>query len=275
MASADPRREAWQRALRDVRRSTRAPIAFGGPVSGGVLTLQHFSGTTTDLLRGLAVEQGSGVGGQAAATARMVAVDDYRSSRAISHEYDIPVLTEGIASTAAVPVLVSGEARGVLYAAVRERARFGDRMEDLLLGAASRLADDLQRWDLIEREASALAARRIADDQGRIAVEQVREAHAELRALMATIDDPVVLERLDGISRLLHSPRFPVGVRLSTREIDVLSLVAEGCSYPEVATRLGLSPQTVKTYMRDICAKLGVRGRHEAVVVARRQGLLL
>lgn len=275
MASADPRRDAWERALRDLRRSTRAPIAFGGPVADGVLTLQHFSGTTTDLLRGLAVEQGSGVGGQAAATARMVAVDDYRSARTISHEYDVPVLTEGIASTAAVPVLVSGRPRGVLYVAVRERSRFGDRMEGLLLGAAARLAGDLQRRDEIEREASALAARRLADHEGRIAVEQVREAHAELRALMGTIDDPAVLERLEGISQLLHSPRFPVGVRLSAREIDVLSLVAEGCSYPEVAARLGLAPQTVKTYMRDITARLGVRGRHEAVVVARRQGLLL
>jgi DNA-binding CsgD family transcriptional regulator/putative methionine-R-sulfoxide reductase with GAF domain len=275
MQPADSRGAAWDRALRTVRRSTRAPIAFGGPVDQGVLTLEHFSGTTTDLLKGLAVEHGSGVGGRAAATARMIAVDDYRSARSISHEYDQPVLTEGIASTAAVPVIVAGRPRGVLYVAVRERTVFGARAEDVLAGAAARLADDLARWDEIERHASVLTAQHLADDAGRVAIDRMREAQAELRVVMSAVADPLLQGRLRTVADLLQPRPSRPDVRLSSRDVDVLALVALGCSYAEVGRRLGLSPQTVKTYMRDICGRLQVSGRHEAVVVARRLGLLL
>jgi DNA-binding CsgD family transcriptional regulator len=49
---------------------------------------------------------------------------------------------------------------------------------------------------------------------------------------------------------------------------------AEGCSNAEAAQRLGVSPETVKAYLRNIHGKLGVRNRTEAVAVARRSGLL-
>jgi ATP/maltotriose-dependent transcriptional regulator MalT len=51
----------------------------------------------------------------------------------------------------------------------------------------------------------------------------------------------------------------------------VLRLVAEGMSNSEVATRLYISGQTVKTHMERICTKLGVSGR----VAAVRRGLEL
>jgi DNA-binding NarL/FixJ family response regulator len=61
------------------------------------------------------------------------------------------------------------------------------------------------------------------------------------------------------------------GAPLSEREIGVLRLVAEGMSNSEVATRLYISGQTVKTHMERICTKLGVSGR----VAAVRRGLEL
>jgi DNA-binding NarL/FixJ family response regulator len=54
-------------------------------------------------------------------------------------------------------------------------------------------------------------------------------------------------------------------VPLSGREIDVLRLVAEGMSNTEIAERLYISSQTVKTHLERICAKLGVSGRAAAV----------
>lgn len=47
-----------------------------------------------------------------------------------------------------------------------------------------------------------------------------------------------------------------------------------GCRNAEIADRLSLSVETVKTYMRNVMDKLDVHSRHEAVVEARRQGLL-
>lgn len=67
-----------------------------------------------------------------------------------------------------------------------------------------------------------------------------------------------------------HRPIRP----LSERQFDCLKLVADGLSSAEVARRLGLSPRTVDEYLRDACARLGVRTRVQAVAMAIRIGLL-
>jgi LuxR family maltose regulon positive regulatory protein len=61
---------------------------------------------------------------------------------------------------------------------------------------------------------------------------------------------------------------------LSEREIEVLQLIAEGLTNPEIATRLILSLYTVKTHTRNIYSKLGVNNRTQAVSKARTLGIL-
>jgi LuxR family maltose regulon positive regulatory protein len=61
---------------------------------------------------------------------------------------------------------------------------------------------------------------------------------------------------------------------LSEREIEVLQLVAEGLTNPEIAARLILSPYTIKTHTRNIYSKLGVSNRTQAVTKARTLGIL-
>ena len=61
---------------------------------------------------------------------------------------------------------------------------------------------------------------------------------------------------------------------LSEREIEVLQLVAEGLTNPEIATRLILSLYTVKTHTRNIYGKLGVNNRTQAVTKAKTLGIL-
>lgn len=62
--------------------------------------------------------------------------------------------------------------------------------------------------------------------------------------------------------------------QLSPRELDVLKLVVEGYSNPEIANALYLSPNTVKTHIRGIMNKLAVDDRVQAAVVALRAGLV-
>ncbi len=66
----------------------------------------------------------------------------------------------------------------------------------------------------------------------------------------------------------------PTDVVLSPRETDVLSHVALGCSNAEIAQRLSVGAETVKSYLRSAMSKLDVHSRHEAVVAARKSGLL-
>jgi len=61
---------------------------------------------------------------------------------------------------------------------------------------------------------------------------------------------------------------------LSQREIEVLQLVADRMTNPEIATRLYLSFHTVKAHTRNIYGKLGVNNRTQAVARARVMGVL-
>jgi LuxR family maltose regulon positive regulatory protein len=61
---------------------------------------------------------------------------------------------------------------------------------------------------------------------------------------------------------------------LSERELEVLRLLANGLTNPEIAEALVLSPNTVKTHVKNIHSKLGARNRTEATARAHELGLL-
>ncbi len=88
---------------------------------------------------------------------------------------------------------------------------------------------------------------------------------------------PVVTRRL--IGRFAERVRPPVHERperfdaLTERELEVFVLVARGLSNAEIAEELVLSGETVKTHVSRILAKLGLRDRVQAVVLAHRAGL--
>ena len=63
--------------------------------------------------------------------------------------------------------------------------------------------------------------------------------------------------------------------RITEREREVLSLVAEGLSNDEIASRLHLSPLTTKTHVSHIMTKLDARDRAQLVVIAYESGLVI
>ena len=74
-------------------------------------------------------------------------------------------------------------------------------------------------------------------------------------------------------SRLLGRMRAPQA-SLSSREIQVLELVAAGRSNTDVAAEIFVSDTTVKSHLAHIFSKLGVNSRTAAVSAARRQGII-
>jgi DNA-binding NarL/FixJ family response regulator len=103
-------------------------------------------------------------------------------------------------------------------------------------------------------------------------LDAIRVAH-EGDALLS----PSVTRRLvERFARLPEPSGRPVAglEQLTTRERDVLDLVARGMSNAEIAERLVVAEATVKTHVARVLAKLGVRDRIQAVVLAHEQGLV-
>jgi DNA-binding NarL/FixJ family response regulator len=90
--------------------------------------------------------------------------------------------------------------------------------------------------------------------------------------------DPAVTRRLIGeFARLRPAPpaaATPLG-ELTPREVEVLVLVAEGLTNAEIASRLVVGDQTVKTHVSRVLAKLGLRDRTQAVITAYESGLVV
>jgi DNA-binding NarL/FixJ family response regulator len=90
---------------------------------------------------------------------------------------------------------------------------------------------------------------------------------------------PAVTQRLiSEFARLRPSSQVPAGAGiadLTPRETEVLRLVANGLSNPEIAARLVVTEETVKTHVSRILTKLGLRDRTQAVVAAYESGLVV
>ncbi|NBE51861.1 LuxR C-terminal-related transcriptional regulator [Streptomyces boluensis] len=278
--------DAFRQALRTAQRRAELPVVFGGQVADGILNLSQLIGVRTKGLRGLSVLSETGLGGRVLASRRPASVADYCTAESITHDYDVPVAAEGIRSVVAVPVMVSGAVRGVLYAASRAAEPLGDRATDVVVGESRRLAGEIATRDEVDRRLRFLrvAESNTASAAGELAVDEVRELHAELRAIAQAVRDDSLRDRLHDACRRLTGNGPGPGPQerahperrapLSPREVDVLAQVALGCSNAEAGRRLSLLPETVKAYLRSAMRKLDTHTRFEAVVAARRRGLL-
>ena len=81
---------------------------------------------------------------------------------------------------------------------------------------------------------------------------------------------------IDEVRQFLPTPPGragdPVFAALSTRQRQVLELIAQGRDNAQIAAVLGLSEKTVRNQVSSIFAKLGVEGRAQAIVRAREAG---
>ncbi|GGN10896.1 helix-turn-helix transcriptional regulator [Lentzea pudingi] len=242
-----------------LRRATGLPVVFGGAVTPGhELLLTSFQGTHGTSLHGLRVGTGRGLGGTAIAMGTAVRVNDYATTRAITHEFDqMVVVNERLTSVFAYPVTVRGTVHGVLYGAVRGQATVGDRAIRMAGAIAQGFAQDL---DMPFPQNQTL---------------HTQAALRELAEVAKLVGDPVLRERLRKVHQNLGGePAVSVPTGLTPRELDTLRLAAVGASNREIAAELGLSTETVKAYLRGAMRKLGVHNRTAAVHAARSTGAL-
>ena len=118
-------------------------------------------------------------------------------------------------------------------------------LECLELGATGYMAKDATRADILD------AIRTVASGQAVISTEAQTRMAEEIR-------------------RRAQDTREA----LSAREREILGLLAEGASAPDIARKLYLSPATVKTHLHNVYEKLGVSERAAAVAEGMRRGLI-
>ncbi|MDN3311033.1 LuxR C-terminal-related transcriptional regulator [Microbacterium oryzae] len=274
-------------AVGDLTRRTGFPVAFGGILRGGEVAITAIRGARTGALDGLAVRPERGLGGRAITELRPRLASDYRTAKQITHDYDRYILGEGIGTLLAVPVVVAGRARGVLYAAAWSQWEVGGVAAAPAVDVAARLGRRLAELDAQDAAAAEAPPARNTLSHPAPALppahqEELRETYAELRRIAASVADGPLRSRLEQVERRLaglsgmaasaSSEEPPV--RLSPRETDVLACAALGATNGDIATQLGLREATVKAYLGAAMAKLDVSTRWAAVAKARRAGIL-
>ena len=125
--------------------------------------------------------------------------------------------------------------------------------EEAVLAALQSGAAGVLRKETLTTESLANAVRAAAGGTGVVTSELLRDL-------------------LDGLARDGYDK--PVAARLTDREQQVLSLIAEGHPTREVAQQLCYSERTVKNVLHDVVTKLNARTRSQAVAHAVREGLI-
>ncbi|WP_406355312.1 response regulator transcription factor [Streptomyces sp. NBC_01635] len=107
--------------------------------------------------------------------------------------------------------------------------------------------------------------------------DQLAEAVRVVAAGEALLAPGITRRLIAEFARLEDRPRPPLRERvgaLTERETEVLGLIAQGLSNAEIAVRLVVAEQTVKTHVGRILVKLGLRDRTQAAVFAYESGLV-
>lgn len=180
---------------------------------------------------------------------------------------EVRVLQPGQPGSAAVTLVVCEEVDEEAVRAVRKTLR-GEGSRAVLVVTQ---VDDRGLFAAVEAGASGLLRR--GDATPARLVEAIRAAAAGNGA----IPEDLLGRLLDQVSRLHDEVLAPRGMHvsgLSDREVEVLRLVAEGCSTAEIARRLCYSERTIKNVIHDVTSRLHLRNRPHAVAYALRQGLI-
>ena len=216
-------------------------------------------------------------------TIGVVVADDQAIVRAgfrllIDSEPDLSVL--GVAADGAEAVAVARRTGpDVVLMDIRMPVMDGIAATRLLAaGGAMPRVLILTTYDLDEYVMAALRAGASGFLLKDVTGEQLFHAVRVIAAGEALLAPAVTRRLISEFTRLRPRPEAPAAGALATltpRETQVLRLVAEGLSNPEVAARLVVTEETVKTHVSRILTKLGLRDRTQAVVTAYELGLVV
>ena len=122
--------------------------------------------------------------------------------------------------------------------------------------------DDNYIWQSLQAGAMGYLLKRESSEQMAIAIRAAYQGYSQL--------SPVVAPKIFANLKSTDTPPNQALSQLSSRELDVLTLVGQGKNNTEIAQTLHLSIGTVKNYISQILSKLSVRDRVAAALLAQR-----
>jgi PAS domain S-box-containing protein len=188
--------------------------------------------------------------------------------RVANEEHNSIDLTETLGRLGLPSVVVSREGR-VTWMNDAARAVFGDLDGVIPLGSTVAPEHIPVARKEFERK---LDGAPVTDYEIDVITRDGRRVRAEISSVPITGDDP---ERaVFAVAWLDRQPAPATNTDLTPRQSQVLQLLAGGASTEQIACELHLTTETVRNHVRHVLKALGAHSRLEAVVVARRQGLI-
>jgi DNA-binding NarL/FixJ family response regulator len=212
-------------------------------------------------------------------TVRVVLADDHAlmrtAFRTICEAGGVQVVGEAATGDEAVQVALDTRPDVVLMDVrmpgrdgLSAAAELGRRAPEIRVLVLTTFDDDEALDGALRYGACGFLLKNAAPEEVLLAVHRVADGDAVL--------DPSVTARLLSRMRLPAVPQRERQAldRLTVRERDVLSLVVRGLTNAEIAERLRVGEATAKTHVSRVLAKLGVRDRVQAVILAYESGLI-
>jgi DNA-binding NarL/FixJ family response regulator len=185
----------------------------------------------------------------------------------LRHRPEVEVLGDGQVDEARVAVVVADSVDADTVRVLRALQRGG--VPRLVLVASFLEGNDLAA--AVEAGVSGVLRR------GEATIDRLMSVILSTAAGEGTVPPDLLGRLLDQVGRLQRQVLDPRGFTfagLSSREIEVLKLVADGHDTKEIATRLCYSERTVKNVLHEVTTRLQLRNRSHAVAYAMREGLI-
>ena len=200
------RRTAFRAILERLPDELGVDVAWIGEVDdAGNVVLGHGVRTRTDVLEGLVVPPGIGLGGRVLESGRPHWVRNYPDAVDLTQPFSTQANHEGVKGMVAVPLVHAGRRLGILYAADRAEATYGDLTVGVLESAAARAANAA----VVAERARHSAEVAVHEERRRLAL----QLHDTVGAMLFTIGagvrrlgddlghDPDLRQRLDAIEQ--------------------------------------------------------------------------
>jgi len=213
---------------------------------------------------------------------RVVIADDHALFRrglemVLATEPDIEVVAEANngkqayeAAVEHMPDLVLMDVRMPAHGGIDAAKRIKDAVPHIKILMLTISDEEEDLYDAIKAGASGYLLKEISIEEVADAIRSVRAGQSLISPSMASklLTEFAAMARKDEEKQQMPAPR------LTDREMEVLTLVAQGLNNRDIAKALFISENTVKNHVRNILEKLHLHSRMEAVVYAVREKLL-